>query len=84
MAEPIHARIRADLKTRIAAGEWAPGQRIDSTRDLVAHYREAMNLPTLNASTVRHAITVMVAVGELHGRQGLGVFVPLPATDDGE
>lgn len=81
MAEPIHARIRADLEARIATGEFAPGDKLPSTTKLVEHYREAMSWPTLAPSTVRHAINDLILLRRLVGRQGLGVFVPLPADD---
>ena len=79
MAEPYHARIRADLLARIESGEWQPGDKLPSTRELVEFYRATLKSSTLAASTVRHAISLMIVRGELVGQQGIGVFVP-PAT----
>jgi GntR family transcriptional regulator len=76
MAEPYHARIRADLLARIAAGEWQPGEKLPSTRELVEFYRAQFHSSTLAASTVRHAVSLMIVRDELRGQQGIGVFVP--------
>jgi GntR family transcriptional regulator len=76
MAEPYHAQIRADILARIASGEWQPGEKLPSTRELVLFYRGLLRSPTLAASTVRHAVSLMIARGELRGQQGIGVFVP--------
>jgi hypothetical protein len=43
---------------------------------LVLFYRGLLRSPTLAASTVRHAVSLMIARGELRGQQGIGVFVP--------
>ncbi|HEX6970263.1 MAG TPA: GntR family transcriptional regulator [Micromonosporaceae bacterium] len=76
MAEPYHARIRADLLARIESGEWQPGEKLPSTRELVEFYRAKFRSQTLAASTVRHAVSMMIVREELRGQQGIGVFVP--------
>lgn len=76
MSEPFHRRIIADLRRRIAAGEFPPGTQIPSTRDLVAYYKEHLPADKLAPSTVRHAISLLIELGELRGQQGLGVFIP--------
>lgn len=75
MTGPYHVRIRTDIRARIISGEWAPGSKLPSTRELVEQYREQLPAPQLAASTVRLAITLMIDSGELVGQQGLGVFV---------
>jgi GntR family transcriptional regulator len=76
MSEPFYRRILIDIRSRIASGEWPPGTQLPSTRALVAHYRAAYGSATLTHSTVRHAISILIELGELRGQQGLGVFVP--------
>jgi GntR family transcriptional regulator len=66
--EPHYRRIIADLRRRIAAGEFAPGAKLPSTRALAEMYGVA-------PGSVRQAITLMIESGELRGHQGLGVFV---------
>ena len=75
MAEPYYRRILADVRRRIVSGEWPRGSKLPSTRELAEHYRRAYNSPTLTHSTVRHAISLLIEMGELRGQQGLGVFV---------
>lgn len=82
MAEPFHVRIRADLRARIASGEFPPGAKLPSTAKLVAQYRELMDSPTLSTWVIRQAITLMISHGELRGQQGLGVYVPSPADEE--
>lgn len=38
MNKPVHVSIRDDLRTRIAVGEWAAGDRLPSETDLAARY----------------------------------------------
>lgn len=57
-----------ELRARIAAGEFEPDGRLPSTAALADEYR-------VSKPTVRQAITVMTALGELRGEQGVGVFV---------
>lgn len=78
MSEPYYRRILADIRARIASGEWEPGSQLPSTRELVAHYRLLYDSTTLTHSTVRHAISLLIELGELRGQQGLGVFVQGP------
>jgi GntR family transcriptional regulator len=67
--EPHYRRIIADIRQRIASGEWPPGHKLPSTRELAALYE------VRSQSTVRQAITILLETGELRGHQGLGVFV---------
>lgn len=75
MAEPFYRRIVADLRARIASGELPAGSKLPSARLLVEHYRKLYGSPTLTPSTLRHALNLMIELGELRGQQGLGVFV---------
>lgn len=53
MEEPPYRRIAADLADRIASGEFAPGARIPSTRQLMAEYGVAMATATKILATLR-------------------------------
>jgi DNA-binding GntR family transcriptional regulator len=76
MSEPFYRQIMTDIRARITAGEWPPGTKLPSTADLVDFYKLRLGSDTLTASTVRHAVSLLIEVGELRGQQGLGVYVP--------
>ena len=63
----IH-EIAADLRTRIDAGEFRPGDKLPSTRVLSEHY-------TISAQAIARVISLLKADGLVEGRQGAGVFV---------
>ncbi|MDW5328681.1 GntR family transcriptional regulator [Plantactinospora sp. KLBMP9567] len=67
--EPHYRRIIADIRRRIASGEWPSGHKLPSTKTLAEIY------DVRSQSTVRSAITILIETGELYGHQGLGVFV---------
>lgn len=64
------------LAARIRGGEWAPGRRIASEKDLVQQYG-------LARSTVRRAIAVLVEDGVIYVVPQRGAFVadPPPPAD---
>jgi DNA-binding GntR family transcriptional regulator len=72
--------IAADLRTRIAAGEFAPGDQLPPITALMAHYK----VPGLN--TIRQAQQLLVDDGLVETRQGVGSFVlraePVPRQVD--
>lgn len=72
--------IAADLKTRIAAGEFAPGDRLPPITALMEQYK----VPGLN--TIRQAQQLLVDDGLVETRQGVGSFVlrtePVPRPVD--
>ncbi len=72
---PFYRRILIDIRARIASGEWPPGHQLPSTRELMLYYRGLYGSTTLTHSTVRHAISLLIEMGELRGQQGLGVYV---------
>ncbi|MEU1585834.1 GntR family transcriptional regulator [Micromonospora sp. NPDC005710] len=51
----------ADIRRRIAAGEWPPGHKLPSTKDMAELYNVG------SQSTVRQAITILIETGELYG-----------------
>ena len=72
--------IAVDLKTRIAAGEFGPGDQLPIISDLMEHY----GVPGLN--TIRQAQQLLVEDGLVETRQGVGAFVlraePVPRPVD--
>lgn len=71
--EPLYRRILADIRSKIATGQWPAGHKLPSTQELLEHYRTVLDVRS--ASTIRQAITLMIETGELRGHQGRGVFV---------
>jgi GntR family transcriptional regulator len=72
MAHPKYQQIADQLRAQISGGALAPGQRLPSEPDLVAHYAASRN-------TVRLAIALLTNQGLVVSRQGLGTFVHEPA-----
>ncbi len=74
MAENTSARIAADLRTRIAAGEFGPGDRVPSTRELTRRWGVAM-------ATATRALSLLQDEGVLRSVRGVGTVVATrPAT----
>lgn len=67
-AEPMYQHIRADLRRRIEAGEWAPGAQIPTQQELAAHYAASLQ-------PVKTALWMLEMDGVVVRRQGKGVFV---------
>jgi len=65
---PDYQRIETDLRRRIAAGEWKPGERIPTREQLAEQYQTSLQ-PVISA------ITRLQLAGLLVGRQGKGIFV---------
>ncbi|MFD9692319.1 GntR family transcriptional regulator [Kitasatospora sp. NPDC059088] len=67
-----YERIADDLRVRIQAGEWQPGDRLPTeTPDLTTHYKTSLN-------TVRQALGVLAAEGVVDKVHGRGNFVRKP------
>jgi GntR family transcriptional regulator len=67
MSRPVHISIRDDLRTRIDAGEWGPGEQLPSETELAARYGVAR-------MTIRQAVGALATEGNVVRRQGLGTF----------
>jgi GntR family transcriptional regulator len=67
MNRPVHICIRDDLRMRLNAGEWAPGERLPSETELAARYGVAR-------MTIRQAVGALASEGAIIRRQGLGTF----------
>ncbi|MEU0184174.1 GntR family transcriptional regulator [Streptomyces sp. NPDC006207] len=53
MTPGSYQRVAADLRRRIAAGEWVPGERIPSWRDLAAEYQVGLGVVRLAIEELR-------------------------------
>lgn len=60
--------VKEQLKARIAAGEFAPGEKLASVVDLAAAFG-------VGRSTIREALSALKAIGWVEIRQGGGTFV---------
>jgi len=64
----VTERAIADIKAKIAAGEFEPGQRLPTERDLASDLG-------LSRSSMREAIKALTVLGVLEVRHGAGVYV---------
>lgn len=72
-AIPAFQQIAADLRRKIAEGEYAPGDQLPSEREMVDTYG-------VSRPTVREAVDELRAEGIVHVEHGRGVFVRPPAS----
>jgi len=70
---PAFRQVAADLRQKIAAGNYAPGEQLPSERELVDTYG-------VSRPTVRDAVNVLRAEGLVTSEHGRGVFVRPPAS----
>lgn len=63
-----YGRLAADLWDKIAGGEWPAGTRLPTVAELAREYGVA-------TVTVRGALSLLVAQGLVHSKQGRGTFV---------
>jgi GntR family transcriptional regulator len=68
MRSQRYERIRADIARQIAERQLAPGDRLESERDLARRYG-------VSVMTVRHAISQLVSDGLVTKQWGVGTFV---------
>lgn len=69
---PLYARLRDQLASRIASGEWSPGNVIPSENRLAEEYGVAV-------ATMRMALKQLSDESLLERRRGTGTFVKQPA-----
>lgn len=69
--EPLHAQFEKRIRAKITAGDWKPGDKIPSERDL-------MQLAGISRATVRRTIGELVHQRLLHRIHGRGTFVSNP------
>ncbi|MEQ0564642.1 GntR family transcriptional regulator [Amycolatopsis sp. NEAU-NG30] len=70
---PAFRQVAADLRQKIAAGDYAPGAQLPSERELVDTYG-------VSRPTVRDAVNLLRAEGLVTSEHGRGVFVRPPAS----
>ena len=71
---PLHHQVYLDLKAALDAGEWQPGNRLPTERDLAARYGCSL-------ITIRRALGELVREGRLERTRGRGTFVLHPRID---
>lgn len=66
-AERPSARVENDLRRRLAAGEWAPGEALPTTAQLAAHYQ-------VGHGTITRVLRTLAADNLIHAIPRWGVF----------
>lgn len=66
--DPIYAQIADYVCARVASGEWQPGTRVPSVRDLAAELE-------VNPNTVMRALSLLQERDVISPRRGVGFFV---------
>lgn len=69
----LSARVASDLRTRIDAGEWTPGEKLPGEHDLAAQYE-------VSRATIRTALQDLESRGLTVTRHGLGTLVTAHAS----
>lgn len=70
---PAFRQVAADLREKITAGAYAPGEQLPSERDLVDSYG-------VSRPTIREAVNLLRSEGLVTAEHGRGVFVRPPAS----
>ena len=70
--EPFYARIVADIRRQIEAGDLRPGDQIPTMAQLREQYG-------VSITVVRAALLTLRAEGLIEGQQGKGIYVRDPA-----
>jgi DNA-binding GntR family transcriptional regulator len=71
---PLHHQVYLDLKGALDAGEWLPGDRVPTERDLASRYGCSL-------ITVRRALSELAREQRLERTRGKGTFVLRPRID---
>lgn len=71
MSEARHRQIAADIRRRIEAGEWRPGQALPSRNQLAVEYH-------VHPQTIRLARVLLRRAGVLEGEERKAVYVAHP------
>lgn len=71
MSEARHRQIAADIRRRIDAGEWRPGQALPSRNQLAVEYH-------VHPQTIRLARVLLRRAGVLEGEERKAVYVAHP------
>lgn len=73
---PLYQQISDQLRRKISAGDWSPG-------DLLPTELELMNQYQVSRATVRQALDALVQDGLIYRERGRGTFVALPSVQQG-
>lgn len=65
---PLYARVEQELRARIAAGEWKPGEALPTEAVLSAQFG-------ISQGTLRRALAVLEVQRLIERRQGIGTYV---------
>jgi GntR family transcriptional regulator len=71
---PLHHQVYQDLNAALDAGEWRPGDRLPTERELAQRYGCSL-------ITVRHALGELVRESRIERTRGRGTFVLQPRID---
>ena len=71
---PLHHQVYVDLRSALDAGEWRPGDRLPTERDMASRYGCSL-------ITIRRALSELVRDGRLERTRGRGTFVLPPKID---
>lgn len=71
---PLHHQVYLDLRRALKVGEWAPGDRLPSERELAVRYG-------CSVITVRHALGELAREQRIERARGRGTFVLKPRID---
>lgn len=71
---PLHHQVYLDLRSAIEAGEWRPGERLPTERELAATYGCSL-------ITIRRALDELSRERRLNRSRGRGTFVTEPVID---
>jgi GntR family transcriptional regulator len=71
---PLHHQVYLDLRSALDAGEWRPGDRLPTERDMASRYGCSL-------ITIRRALSELVRDGRLERTRGRGTFVLPPKID---
>lgn len=71
---PLHHQVYLDLRSALDGGEWKPGDRLPTERELAARYGCSL-------ITVRRALSELVHEGRIERTRGRGTFVLAPRID---
>jgi len=72
-SRPIWLQLVDELTRRIATGQWAPGAKVDSVRDLAAEFR-------VNPNTVQRALAQLDEAGLTTTERTAGRFVTVDSS----
>lgn len=73
--QPLHARIRADLESRIRSGEWPPGTVLPTEAQLRKQWE-------VSRATVQHALRDLAQAGLVTRRRRTGTVVAQTAAEE--